>query len=64
VFGLDLFVQFFFAYEKSATEIEERLPYIAVNYLKGWFAIDFMACFPFEHIISFFIPAEEELMLA
>jgi hypothetical protein len=57
---MDLFLNFLFAFDKSATEVEDRLPFIAGNYLKTWFAIDFMACFPFEHIINFFIPNAED----
>jgi hypothetical protein len=58
LFGLDLFLNFTFAYERSATagDVESRLGHIAINYFKGWFIIDFMACFPFELIINAFIP--------
>ena len=31
---------------------------IICNYLKTWFVIDIMACFPFEHIINFFMPMD------
>ena len=48
IFVIDLFVNFFAAYEKSTDFIEYRFTRIVANYLKGWFLIDFVACFPFE----------------
>ena len=48
IFVIDLFVNFFSAYEKSSDVVEYRCSRIVANYLKGWFFIDFIACFPFE----------------
>ena len=49
-FGLDMVLTFFTAYEKDNVMIMEHKR-ICKNYLKTWFAIDFMSTFPFDKII-------------
>lgn len=47
LFCIDIFLNFFTAFEKgNNTGMEKRLGQIAVNYLMGWFLIDFTATFP------------------
>ena len=50
IFIADLFVNFLTSYEKRDGLMEVRVPYIAKNYLRGWFIIDFFACFPVQLI--------------
>lgn len=50
IFIADLFVNFLTSYEKRDGLMEVRIPYIAKNYLRGWFIIDFFACFPVQLI--------------
>jgi hypothetical protein len=45
---LDLFLNFFMAYEDRDLRIETRLSWIAKNYLKTLFITDLFACIPFE----------------
>ena len=46
LFGLDIIVNFFSAYEDSNHRIEIKLKNIARNYLSFWFWFDLAATFP------------------
>ena len=51
LFGLDIFINFISAQEDPNTNqliTDHRI--IAKNYLKGWFLLDLLACFPFQLI--------------
>ena len=46
LFIMDLFVNFIMAYEKIDGTPETRPKMIARQYIKSWFIVDFIACFP------------------
>ena len=46
LFGVDIVVNFFAAYEVVNNRYETRLRKIAANYLQGYFLIDWMATIP------------------
>ena len=46
---LDFVMNFLMAYEDRDKKIECRLRFIAVNYIKGWFWLDFISCIPFQY---------------
>ena len=46
IFIMDLFINFITAYEKRDGLQEMRIGLIAKNYVRSWFIIDFLACFP------------------
>ena len=46
LFGIDILVNFFSAYEVTNGRIEVKLKTIAVNYLTSWFFFDLIATFP------------------
>lgn len=53
LFGLDILVNFNLAYEnEDFVTIDDRSK-IAKEYLKGWFAIDFLAIVPFDIVLQF-----------
>jgi len=45
-----MIINFLSAYERYNGSIEYRLKKIAINYLTGFFAIDFIATFPFNWV--------------
>jgi hypothetical protein len=47
---LDFVLNFFMAYEDRDKKVETRLRYIAVNYIKTWFMLDFISCIPFQYL--------------
>lgn len=47
LFMFDLIVNFISAYEDRDKNIEVRLKFIAINYIKSWFFLDLAACIPF-----------------
>lgn len=47
LFIFDLIINFISAYEDRDKNIEVRLKYIAINYIKTWFFLDIAACIPF-----------------
>ena len=47
LFGLDILVNFFSAYEEADGTIKDSFRDIANNYLRSWFFIDLIACIPF-----------------
>ena len=47
---VDLVLNFFMAYEDADKKLETRFRYIAVNYLRSWFFLDFLSCIPFQYI--------------
>jgi len=48
LFGLDIVMNFFTAYEHQATKrMEVNLKVISISYLSSWFLIDVIATFPF-----------------
>ena len=52
LFGIDIIINFISAYETSDGRLVIDHKKIAVNYLQGWFFLDFLACFPFNLILS------------
>ena len=46
LFGLDIIVNFFSAYEAKNHRTEIHLGKIVKNYLTGWFFLDLVATFP------------------
>lgn len=50
IFIMDLFINFITAYEKRDGLQETRIKKIAINYIRGWFIIDFLACIPVQLI--------------
>jgi Ion transport protein len=52
IFGLDLILNFFFAYYDQSEEIIDNRTKIAIDYLKGWFTIDLITVFPISQILS------------
>jgi hypothetical protein len=52
VFGLDIIVNFISPYEKPNMKFEYNLKKIAINYLTGFFIIDFVATLPIGLIID------------
>lgn len=47
MYGLDLFLNFFMAYEDQDKKIEVRIKKIFHEYFTGWFIVDFLAVVPF-----------------
>lgn len=43
----DFCLNFLMAYEDRDKKIEKRIRFIALNYIKGWFLLDFVSCIPF-----------------
>lgn len=52
VFIIDIFVNFMSAYEQDNGNIEMRPRKIAINYLTGFFIIDFLASFPMDLVLN------------
>ena len=52
MFWVDIFFNFFMAYEKEDLSVEDDRKKIIYNYLGGWFIIDFVSVFPFDKIIQ------------
>jgi len=52
MFWADIFLNFFMAYEKEDLRVEHDRKKIVVNYLSGWFLIDFVSVFPFDKLIQ------------
>lgn len=50
IFIFDIFINFFSAYEKEDLQIEMGFKRIAINYLTGFFLIDFVASIPLNEI--------------
>ena len=51
VFLIDIFVNFFSAYQNDVFKMIDDRKVIAVNYIKGWFLIDLIAILPFDLIM-------------
>ena len=47
LFGIDIVINFISAEEEPDGTVVKKWNIIAYNYLTGWFAIDFIATFPF-----------------
>ena len=56
----DLIINFISAYEDRDKNIEVRLKFIALSYIKSWFFLDIAACIPFQLIETSGADAEEE----
>ncbi len=52
MFWVDIFLNFFMAYEKDDRRVEHGRKNIVINYLSGWFLIDFVSVFPFDKVIQ------------
>lgn len=46
IFGLDLILNFFFAFYDQQDEVVDTRSKIAMTYLKGWFTIDVLTILP------------------
>jgi hyperpolarization activated cyclic nucleotide-gated potassium channel 1 len=53
LFLIDIIVAFFSAFEDFDLKINDNLKDIAINYLKGWFFIDFISIFPIDLIFIY-----------
>ena len=52
-FWVDILLSFFCEFKDPETNLTERgLKQIALNYLSGWFIVDFVSVFPFNLILS------------
>jgi hypothetical protein len=52
VFGIDMILNFCFAYFDSKDEVVDLKQRIALKYLRGWFWIDFITVFPISQIMD------------
>jgi len=52
VFGMDIIVNFLSAYEKNNGKFEYSLKRISINYLTGFFLIDFVATIPIQLVMD------------
>lgn len=52
MFGIDIIITFFTSYYNEKDVLVTSKIQICSNYLKSWFFIDFLACFPFNLILS------------
>ena len=52
VFGIDIIVNFISAYERHDGETEYKFKRIVLNYLTGFFWIDFLSTFPFGYLMD------------
>jgi hypothetical protein len=50
LFITDVLVNFISAYEDREKNIEFRLHFIALNYIRSWLLIDVVSCIPFQLI--------------
>ena len=50
LFGIDIYVNFISAIEGENNQLITDHRTIACTYLKGWFWLDLLACFPFNYI--------------
>ena len=61
IFIMDLFINFITAYEKRDGLQETRIKKIAINYLRGWFIIDFLACIPVQLIEPLLVSGSDSI---
>lgn len=54
IFISDIFVNFFVAYVDDFNNLVDEYPLIQTNYMKTWFAIDFVSSIPFEQVVNLF----------
>lgn len=52
VFGLDMILNFFFAFLDDRDEVIDNRKEIAMTYLKGWFTIDLFTILPISQILN------------
>jgi hypothetical protein len=52
IFGIDLILNFFFAFYDDQDEVIDNRKEIALTYFKGWFFIDFMTILPISQILN------------
>jgi hypothetical protein len=50
LYTVDLFLNFFMAFEDADKKMEVRLKKISSNYLRTWFTLDLISCIPFQYI--------------
>lgn len=50
LFWFDLVINFVSAYYDEEGKLVRTRREVMLNYLRGWFLIDFLACFPFEQV--------------
>ena len=51
-FIIDIFINFLSSYEKDDGKIVQNFKKIAINYLTGFFWIDFIASFPMDLVMK------------
>lgn len=52
IYGMDMILNFFTAYQDQKDELVVKHTEIARNYLTGWFMFDLICIMPFETIMS------------
>lgn len=52
IFGVDLVLNFFFAYYDDKEDIVDNRKKISMDYLKGWFFIDLLTILPISQIMN------------
>jgi hypothetical protein len=52
LFLMDIFINFFSAYEDQDLRIQDDRKLIVKNYLRGWFIIDIVAILPIETLLD------------
>jgi hypothetical protein len=53
LFAFQIIVSFFLAFEEESMVIVDDMKKIAIRYIKGWFAIDFISIFPIDIILEY-----------
>jgi len=61
-FFIDIIACFRTAFFNSSGELVVGIPEIRSQYLKGWFGLDFMATFPFDHVGSLIALGDASLL--
>ena len=52
IFGVDLLLNFFFAYYDDNDDIVDGRKRIAMDYIRGWFLIDLLTILPISQIMN------------
>ena len=53
LFAFQIIVSFFLAFEEESMVIVDDMKKIAIRYIKGWLAIDFVSIFPIDIILEY-----------
>ena len=52
MFAIDIFVNFFMAFEDEHHKVVDQRKEVAMNYLKTWFMIDVLSIIPFDLVMT------------